>query len=149
VTWLEPYPGVLLDEFADAAPGPEARYEAREAISLAFIAAVQRLPPRQRAVLILRDVLGFTAGEAAQVLGSTEDSVTNALKRARATLHHGPLPGGQGEPPPTGTGFGQRETAHRAAHPRLRYRRRDGHRRAVHRRRLADHAATPAGIPGP
>jgi len=95
---------VLLDEFADAAPGPEARYEAREAISLAFITAVQHLPPRQRAVLILRDVLGFTAGEAAQILGSTEDSVTNALKRARATLHHGPPPGGQGETPPPAPG---------------------------------------------
>jgi RNA polymerase sigma-70 factor (ECF subfamily) len=104
VTWLEPYPDVLLDEFADAAPGPEARYEAREAISLAFITAVQRLPPRQRAALILRDVLGFTAGEAAQILGSTEDSVTNALKRARATLHHGPPPGGQGETPPPAPG---------------------------------------------
>ena len=76
-----------MEGLPDAGPGPEARYEAREAISLAFIIAVQRLPPRQRAVLILRDVLGFTASEAARILGSTEESVNSALKRARATLH--------------------------------------------------------------
>ena len=87
VTWLEPCPDVAAwTGLPDAEPGPEARYEAREAISLAFITAVQRLPPRQRAVLILRDVLGFTASEAARILGSTEESVTSALKRARATL---------------------------------------------------------------
>jgi len=86
VTWLEPYPDLLLDGLADAVPGPEARYEARESISLAFITAVQLLPPRQRAVLILRDVLGYPASEAARILGVTEESVTSALKRARATL---------------------------------------------------------------
>jgi RNA polymerase sigma-70 factor (ECF subfamily) len=90
VTWLEPYPDALLEGLADVEPGPEARYEAREAISLAFIIAVQRLPPRQRAVLILRDVLGFAASEAAQILGVTEESVTSALKRARATMRTGP-----------------------------------------------------------
>jgi RNA polymerase sigma-70 factor (ECF subfamily) len=102
VTWLEPYPDVLLKGLADAAPGPEARYEAQEAISLAFITAVQMLPPRQRAVLILRDVLGFAAGEAAGILGSTEESVTSALKRARATLRHG-LPAGAQPPAPPGS----------------------------------------------
>jgi RNA polymerase sigma-70 factor (TIGR02960 family) len=86
VTWLEPYPDVLLAGLADAAPGPEARYEAREAISLAFVTAVQLLPARQRAVLLLRDVLGFPAREAAEILGVTEESVTSALKRARAAL---------------------------------------------------------------
>jgi RNA polymerase sigma-70 factor (ECF subfamily) len=86
VTWLEPCPDDLLAGLPDPGPGPEARYEAREAISLAFITAVQRLPPRQRAVLILRDVLGFAAGEVARILGGTEESVTSALKRARATL---------------------------------------------------------------
>ena len=98
VTWLEPCPDSLLEGLPDAEPGPEARYEAREAISLAFITAVQRLPPRQRAVLILRDVLGFAASEAARVLGSTEESVTSALKRARATLRHDH--GSPAEPPP-------------------------------------------------
>jgi RNA polymerase sigma-70 factor, ECF subfamily len=64
--WLEPYPDVLLDELPDRAPGPDARYEMREAISLAFVTALQVLPPRQRAVLILRDVLGYRASEAAR-----------------------------------------------------------------------------------
>jgi RNA polymerase sigma-70 factor (TIGR02960 family) len=87
VTWLEPYPDALLDGLPGAGPGPEARYEAREAISLAFIMAVQRLPPRQRAALILRDVLGFPASEAARILAVTDESLTSALKRARASLH--------------------------------------------------------------
>jgi RNA polymerase sigma-70 factor (TIGR02960 family) len=98
VTWLEPCPDSLMEGLPDAEPGPEARYEAREAISLAFITAVQRLPPRQRAVLILRDVLGFAASEAARILGSTEESVTSALKRARATLRHDHA--NPAEPPP-------------------------------------------------
>ncbi len=88
VTWLEPYPDVLLEGLADAAPGPEARYEAAEAISVAFVTALQLLPPRQRAVLILRDVLGFRASEAAGILDCTEESVTSALKRARAALQY-------------------------------------------------------------
>jgi RNA polymerase sigma-70 factor (ECF subfamily) len=86
VTWLEPYPDDLLGGLPDAAPGPEARYELAESVSLAFITAVQLLPPRQRAVLILRDVLEFRASEVAGMLGTTEESVTSALKRARATL---------------------------------------------------------------
>src|SRR5215467_1134210 len=73
VVWLEPYPDVLLEGLADAAPGPEARYEATEAISVAFVTALQLLPPRQRAVLILRDVLGFRASEAATILDCTEE----------------------------------------------------------------------------
>jgi len=68
VLWLEPYPDVLLEGLTDDPPGPEARYEAREAISLAFITALQLLPPRQRAALILRDVLGFRAAEVAEML---------------------------------------------------------------------------------
>ena len=84
--WLEPYPDQLLDELPDEAPGPEPRYEMREAISLAFVTALQLLPPRQRAALILRDVLGYRAGEVASMLESTEESVTSALKRARERL---------------------------------------------------------------
>ena len=75
----------------DAAPGPEARFEAWEAVSLAFVTGLQLLPPRQRAVLILRDVLGFHAREVAQVLDSTEESVTSALKRAAPRCSAGPL----------------------------------------------------------
>jgi RNA polymerase sigma-70 factor (ECF subfamily) len=86
VLWLQPYPDLLLDGLSDQAPGPEARYESREAISLAFITAVQLLPPNQRAVLLLRDVLGYRASETAELLDLTEDAVTSALKRARATM---------------------------------------------------------------
>ena len=84
--WLEPYPDALLDEIPDAAPGPEARYEAREAVTLAFVTGLQRLPARQRAVLVLRDVLGYRAGEVAQMLDSSEVSVNSALQRARLAL---------------------------------------------------------------
>ena len=84
--WLEPYPDVLLDHLVDQRPGPEARYETTEAISLAFITALQLLPPRQRAALVLRDVLGYHAAEAAQMLGTTQEAVNSALKRARATV---------------------------------------------------------------
>jgi len=100
VLWLEPYPDLLLEGLADPAPGPEARYQAREAISLAFITALQLLPPRQRAALILRDVLGFHAAEAAHILGTTEESVTSALKRARAALERQRSSPGEREPPP-------------------------------------------------
>src|SRR5215212_10100957 len=61
--WLEPYPDVLLEGLATAAPGPDAQYETKESIELAFIVALQALPPRQRAVLVLRDVLGFRTAE--------------------------------------------------------------------------------------
>jgi RNA polymerase sigma-70 factor (ECF subfamily) len=88
VVWLEPYPDGLLADRIE--PDPAARYEQTEAISLAFIAALQLLPARQRAVLILRDVLGYRADEVAALLDATVESVTSALKRARATLtrHH-------------------------------------------------------------
>jgi RNA polymerase sigma-70 factor (TIGR02960 family) len=84
--WLEPYPDVLLEGIRDEAPGPEARYETKEAVALAFIVGLQRLPPQQRAVLVLRDVLGFRAGEVAEMLGTTEPSVNSLLRRARTAI---------------------------------------------------------------
>jgi RNA polymerase sigma-70 factor (TIGR02960 family) len=100
-TWLEPYPDALLEGIVDTAPGPNARYEAREAVELAFIAALQQLPPRQRGVVVLRDVLGFRAAEVAAMLSTSEESVKSALKRARATLEQrGAAPGSGKAPPP-------------------------------------------------
>ena len=103
VTWLEPYPDALLEGLADAAPGPDARYEATEAISVAFVTALQLLPPRQRAVLILRDALGFRASEAAGILDCTEESVTSALKRARAALRYLRVESAGEKPPAPGS----------------------------------------------
>jgi RNA polymerase sigma-70 factor (TIGR02960 family) len=81
--WLEPYPDVLLEGIPDDAPGPDARYETKEAIALAFIVGLQHLPPQQRAVLVMRDVLGFRAGEVAEMLETSEASVNSLLRRAR------------------------------------------------------------------
>jgi RNA polymerase sigma-70 factor (ECF subfamily) len=83
---LEPYPDVLLEDIPDRSPGPATRYETRESIELAFIAALQRLPPRQRAALVLRDVLGYRTAEVAAMLDTGAASVKGALQRARATL---------------------------------------------------------------
>jgi RNA polymerase sigma-70 factor, ECF subfamily len=82
---VEPYPDQGR-ELEDTAPGPDVRYEWREAVELAFIVALQHLPPRQRAVLILRDVLGFTGGEVAELLGTSVGSVSGALHRARQAV---------------------------------------------------------------
>ncbi len=98
VPWLQPYPDTHLEGAVDASPGPEARYEQTESISLAFVTALQFLPPRQLAVLVLRDVLGFRADEVADMLDSTVDSVNSALKRARAGLQT-ELPSGRGRLP--------------------------------------------------
>jgi RNA polymerase sigma-70 factor (TIGR02960 family) len=101
--WLEPYPDTLLGDLPDAAPGPEARYEARESVSLAFVTAQQHLPPRQRAVLVLRDVLGFRSADAAGILGCTVDAANNLLKRARATMAEHLPPGGRDQAPLPGS----------------------------------------------
>jgi RNA polymerase sigma-70 factor (ECF subfamily) len=108
VVWLEPYPDLLLEELPDSSAGPEARYEAREAMSVAFVTALQLLPPRQRAALILRDVLDFPASEVAAMLDTTDQSVTSALKRARATLSR-ELPSADQEPPPPPDSPAERE----------------------------------------
>ena len=100
VVWLQPYPDALLEGGIGVPLGPEARYEQTEAISLAFVTALQVLPPRQLAVLILRDVLGFHASEVAGMLDSTVESVNSALKRARATLQRRQPPAAGREPPP-------------------------------------------------
>jgi RNA polymerase sigma-70 factor (TIGR02960 family) len=100
LVWLEPYPDALLEGAIDVPLGPEARYERTEAISLAFVTAVQALPPRQLAVLILRDVLGFHANEVAGMLDATVESVNSALKRARASLQRRRPPTGEREPAP-------------------------------------------------
>src|SRR5947208_5949415 len=100
VVWLQPFPDALLEGAIAGPPGPEARYEQNESISLAFVTALQVLPPRQLAVLILRDVLGFHASEVADMLDSTVESVTSALKRARASLQRRQLATADSEPPP-------------------------------------------------
>ena len=81
--WLEPYPDALIDDWTVS---PEARYDSRESIALSFIAGLQRLTAQQRAILVLRDVLGFSASEVAGILGTTTTSVNSALVRARSGL---------------------------------------------------------------
>jgi RNA polymerase sigma-70 factor (TIGR02960 family) len=101
VVWLEPYPDALFEGAIDVPLGPEARYEQNESISLAFVTALQVLPPRQVAVLVLRDVLGFHANDVAEMLDSTVESVNSALKRARASLERRWSPGPDLEAPPS------------------------------------------------
>jgi len=101
--WLEPYPDVLVEGVADRGQEPDARYEAREAIGLAFMFALQRLPPRQRAVLVLRDVLAFRAAEVAEMLGMTEVAVNRSLQRARQGVDRGPAHATLRDAPPPGS----------------------------------------------
>ena len=104
VVWLQPFPDALLEGAIDVPLGPEARYEQTESVSLAFVTALQVLPPRQLAVLILRDVLGFHASEVAGMLDSTVESVNSALKRARASLQRRqPSATGRERPPAAGS----------------------------------------------
>ena len=145
--WLQPYPDALLDGLPDAAAGPDARYEAKETIALAFVAAVQHLPPRQRAVLLLRDVLGFPSGEVADMLDTSQASVNSALQRARATMT-AVLPARDRERAPLPRSAEERGLVERFA-DRVRGRRRQRRRGIAHRRRLVHHAARHAGIPGP
>jgi RNA polymerase sigma-70 factor (TIGR02960 family) len=112
--WLEPYPDALLEDIPDRSPGPEARYESREAIELAFISGLQKLPPRQRAALVLRDVLGYRAAEVADMLDTSEASVKGALQRARATLE-GRGPGPDRDRAPVPNSSGERELVGRFA----------------------------------
>ncbi|HWF15703.1 MAG TPA: sigma-70 family RNA polymerase sigma factor [Acidimicrobiales bacterium] len=111
VLWLEPYPDALIEGAIDLPLGPEAHYERTESISLAFVTALQVLPPRQLAVLVLRDVLGFQTTEVAGMLGSTIESVTSALKRARATLQRRSLPRDSFEAPPAPGSSSEEEVA--------------------------------------
>jgi len=106
VVWLQPFPDALL-EGAIVPLGPEARCAQAEAISLAFVTALQVLPPRQLAVLILRDVLGFHANEVADMFDSTVESVNSALKRARANLQRQTPPTAECEPAPASDSPGE------------------------------------------
>jgi RNA polymerase sigma-70 factor (TIGR02960 family) len=112
--WLEPYPDVLLEGIPDDAPGPHARYEAKEAIELAFVAGLQHLPPQQRAVLVLRDVLGYRASEVAAMLDTTETSVNSLLRRAR-TAFESRLPATGRERAPLPNSKRERDTVGRFA----------------------------------
>ncbi|MFL5975870.1 MAG: RNA polymerase subunit sigma-70, partial [Solirubrobacterales bacterium] len=112
--WLEPYPDVLLEDVPDRAAGPAAHFEARESIELSFIVALQHLPPRQRAAVVLGDVLGFRAAEVAEMLDSSEASVTSALQRARASLERR-LPAADRERAPLPRSAGERALVGRFA----------------------------------
>jgi RNA polymerase sigma-70 factor (TIGR02960 family) len=86
IRWLQPYPDTLLEGIVDTAPGPEARYSQTEAIELAFVAGLQRMPPRQAATILLRDVLGFGTEEVAAMLNTSQTAIKGTLQRGRAAL---------------------------------------------------------------
>jgi RNA polymerase sigma-70 factor (TIGR02960 family) len=112
--WLEPYPDALLEDIPDGSAEPGARYEARESIELSFIVALQHLPPRQRAALVLADVLALRTAEIAEVLETGETSVKGALQRARATLR-AQLPAPDRERAPRPSSAGERRLVGRFA----------------------------------
>ena len=144
VVWLEPYPDTLLEDALAVPLGPEARYEQTESISLAFVTALQVLPPRQLAVLVLRDVLGFHAKEVAEMLDTTVESVTSALKRGRASLRESADRGTQRRQL---THLPSRRSWPRSSERTVRGSRRD--RRPADRRRLHVDATDAPRIPGP
>jgi RNA polymerase sigma-70 factor (TIGR02960 family) len=144
--WLQPYPDVLFDGIPDEAPGPEARYETREAIALAFIVGLQHLAPQQRAVLVLRDVLGFRAAEVAEMLATTEPSVNSLLRRARRVRR---APSHRRTRTDAAPELKARTRHRRQLRRGDRDRRRRRRRRLAHRRRLADHAARALRVSGP
>ncbi len=148
VVWLEPFPDALLEGAIDVPLGPEARYEQTESISLAFVTALQVLPPRQLAVLVLRDVLGFHANEVADMLDSTVESVNSALKRARASLQRRLPPTAEREPPPAPDSPAEQALVARFVRA---YESAESRRagRPAHRRRLRLHATDSPRIPGP
>jgi RNA polymerase sigma-70 factor (ECF subfamily) len=112
--WLEPFPDSLLERIPGEAPGREARYETREAIELGFIVGLQHLSPQQRAVLVLRDVLGYRAEEVAEMLDTTAHSVNSLLRRARAAFESR-LPAAGRERAPLPDSEGERDTVGRFA----------------------------------
>ena len=116
VVWLEPLPHAVLEGALEQALGPQARYEQSESISLAFVKGLQLLPPRQLAVLVLRDVLGFHADEVADMLDSTVESVNSALKRARTSLQRQTPSAAGREPPPCGNSAAEKAIVARFAH---------------------------------
>ncbi len=102
ISWLQPYPDALLEGIADTAPGPDARYQAHEAVELAFVAGLQRMPPRQAAALLLCDVLGFATDEVADMLDTSQTAVKGTLQRARAAVEQQRDETGQGRAPRPG-----------------------------------------------
>ena len=142
--WLEPFPDVLLEGIPDQAPGPDARYETKEAIELGFIVGLQHLSPPQRAVLVLRDVLGYRAEEVAEMLDTTAQSVNSLLRRARAAFESR-LPTAGRERAPLPDSQPERDTVGRFADA---IQTGDIDRGAAHRRRVADDAARALRIPG-
>jgi RNA polymerase sigma-70 factor (TIGR02960 family) len=102
--WLEPYPDAWLDDLPDAGPGPEALYDSREAIELAFVTALQQLSARERAAVVLKDVLGYRSVETAEVLGTSAAAVNSALQRARTKLDRGASERPLEKAPPAGSG---------------------------------------------